>query len=443
MQTLDPREEQNLLSAIKRAVDLVDGGMAPDAAITKVAQDEKYTPGKIKLVCAAYNTGRQTAQREDHKNILDKFAEFSLADADTVIANIYGRSEKKAADDIDSAYSRAPQNWYADREREKLARMQIHVSAATPDPVPTFEKVMGQLDKIKQAAAESRRNLSTKSDVMNIKFAALLNYFRKPVKFRENFGVVEKIASTFFDGEHVGSLMDSVYARLDLSEKYVGSFKVCGEKRAADTTIRPQQGPVDLNEEPYSLIRDCIKSAQEMHAAQEHYTSLIQQAHRLEANVISAYTKKEATTNDQGIFDKTASLPGMYGKLQEIMQAKDLGTDVVHDYIADLDNPSHLTAMRKIKAQAMLNRFMTDPEDPISGHDPERVATAFNEIAAMAPHASENAGTMGPMLRRRLAGKMEPFESKEIIETEGALGSAVGGRTAKAPSKYKDPIAGA
>ena len=159
MQTLDSREEQNLLSAIKRAVDLVDGGMAPDDAITKVARDEKYTPGKIKLVCAACNTGKQTAQREDNKSILDKFAEFPLASADVVIANIYGKSEKNASiSEVDAAYSRAPGNWYAEREREKFARMHIEVKAPAPDPLPTFKKVMGQLDRIKQAAATIRRD---------------------------------------------------------------------------------------------------------------------------------------------------------------------------------------------------------------------------------------------------------------------------------------------
>jgi len=430
MQTLDPREEQNLLSAIKRAVDLVDGGLAPDDAITKVAKDEKYTPGKIKLVCAAYNTGKQTAQREDNKSILDKFAEFPLASADNVIANIYGKSEKSASvSEIDAAYNRAPGNWYADREREKFARMHIEVSAPAPDPIPTFEKVMGQLDKIKQAAAESRRNLSTKSDVMNIKFAALLNYFRLPAKHRETFGVVEKIASTFFDSDSVTSLMDSVYARLDLSEKYVGSFKVCGEKRAADIAIKPQQGPIDLNTEPYSLVRDCVKAAQDMYAAQEEYQRLALQAQHLETNVISAYTKKEAETptfEDDGILKK-AAIPGSqllfsYNQLRNAMVPQgDPDAGRIHDMISELDSADHLNELRKIKTQAMLNRFMTDPDDPISGYDPDRVASAFNEIAAMAPRAAEQAGVLGPLLRRRLAGRVEPFEATEIVKTEKGL----------------------
>jgi hypothetical protein len=455
MQTLDSREEQNLLSAIKRAVDLVDKGTAPDTAITKIAKEEQYTPGKIKLVCAAYNTGRQTAQREENKNILDKFAEFPLACADTVISNIYGKSEKRAADygEVDVAYARAPGDWYADREREKIARMRLPEIAPAPVHVPTFDKVMGQLDNVKHAASESRRDLATKSDTMNIKFAELLNYFRQPVKYREPFGTVEKIASMFFDANHVAPLMDSAYARLDLTEKYVGSFKLCGEKRASDTTLSSKQGPVDTNAAPYSLIRDCIKAAQDMQSAQDRYQVLGQKAQQLEANVISAYTNKTAEVEldfleeasifvkAAGLFDPTRSLLTYNQARTATMPAAPNAEDKrINEMINDLDSADHLTAMRKIKTQAMLNQLMTDPEDPISGYDPDRVMSAYNEIAAMAPHSAEHAGIMGPLLRRRLAGRVEPFEAGEIAKNESTVrGLNLGTtRSTKLPTKPKD-----
>ena len=434
MQTLDSREEQNLLSAIKRAVDLVDKGTAPDTAITKIAKEEQYTPGKIKLVCAAYNTGRQTAQREENKNILDKFAEFPLACADTVISNIYGKSEKRAADygEVDVAYARAPGDWYADREREKIARMRLPEIAKAAAPIPTFDKVMGQLDHVKQAAAESRRDLSTKSDTMNIKFAALLDYFRQPVKYRESFGTVEKIASMFFDAAHVTPLMDSAYARLDLTEKYVGSFKLCGEKRASDTTLSSKQGPVDTDAAPYSLIRDCIKAAQDMQSAQDRYQVLGQKAQQLEANVISAYTNKTAEVEldfleeasifvkAAGLFDPTRGLL-TYNQMQQAIRPGNADDDRAQNMMHELDSADHLTEMRKIKTQAMLNQFMTDSEDPISGYDPDRVANAFNEIATIAPRSAEHPGIMGPLLRRRLAGRVEPFEANELVGTESKM----------------------
>lgn len=449
MQTLDSREEQNLLSAIKRAVDLVDKGTAPDTAITKIAKEEQYTPGKIKLVCAAYNTGRQTAQREENKNILDKFAEFPLACADTVISNIYGKAEKNAADagEVDVAYARAPGDWYVDREREKIARMRLPEIAKAAAPIPTFDKVMGQLDHVKQAAAESRRDLSTKSDTMNIKFAALLDYFRQPVKYRESFGTVEKIASMFFDPAHVTPLMDSAYARLDLTEKYVGSFKLCGEKRASDTTLSSKQGPVDTDAAPYSLIRDCIKAAQDMQSAQDRYQVLGQKAQQLEANVISAYTNKTAEVEldfleeasifvkAAGLFDPTRGLL-TYNQMQQAIRPGNADDDRAQDMMHELDSADHLTAMRKIKTQAMLNQFMTDSEDPISGYDPDRVASAFNEIATIAPRSAEHPGIMGPLLRRRLAGRVEPFEANELVNTETKMRD-LRSRSAPKPSSDK------
>ena len=449
MQTLDSREEQNLLSAIKRAVDLVDKGTAPDTAITKIAKEERYTPGKIKLVCAAYNTGRQTAQREENKNILDKFAEFPLACADTVISNIYGKAEKNAADagEVDVAYARAPGDWYADREREKIARMRLPEIAKAAAPIPTFDKVMGQLDHVKQAAAESRRDLSTKSDTMNIKFAALLDYFRQPVKYRESFGTVEKIASMFFDPAHVTPLMDSAYARLDLTEKYVGSFKLCGEKRASDTTLSSKQGPVDTDAAPYSLIRDCIKAAQDMQSAQDRYQVLGQKAQQLEANVISAYTNKTAEVEldfleeasifvkAAGLFDPTRGLL-TYNQMQQAIRPGNADDDRAQNMMHELDSADHLTEMRKIKTQAMLNQFMTDSEDPISGYDPDRVDSAFNEIATIAPRSAEHAGIMGPILRRRLAGRVEPFEANELVNTETKMRD-LRSRSAPKPSSDK------
>ena len=47
----------------------------------------------------------------------------------------------------------------------------------------------------------------------------------------------------------------------------------------------------------------------------------------------------------------------------------------------DLESPDHEDELRKIRSNAMLTAMMTDPDDPISGHDPARVAEAYNEIA--------------------------------------------------------------
>ncbi len=95
--------------------------------------------------------------------------------------------------------------------------------------------------------------------------------------------------------------------------------------------------------------------------------------------------------------------------------------DLVTDAWLDLEDPEHANELRKIRARAMLTNLMTDPDDPISGHDPETVMNAYNEISTATPRLAENAATLRPALRKRLEGRQEPFEVKEMLDTEKAI----------------------
>jgi hypothetical protein len=173
-----------------------------------------------------------------------------------------------------------------------------------------------------------------------------------------------------------------------------------------------------------------------------------QKAQQLEANVISAYTNKTAEVEldfleEASIFVKSAFIDptraaASYNQLRmagtpsfgDSSELASRATEMAHE----IDSAEHMTNLRKIKTQAMLNQFLTDSEDPISGYDPDRVMSAYNEIAAIAPRSAEHAGIMGPLLRRRLAGRVEPFEAGQLVETESGLrGLNVGVRPYSAP----------
>jgi hypothetical protein len=86
-----------------------------------------------------------------------------------------------------------------------------------------------------------------------------------------------------------------------------------------------------------------------------------------------------------------------------------------------LGSPDHENELRKIRAQVMLSEMMTDSDNPISGHDPEDVLEAYNDIAQFAPRVSEQPAAIQPLLAKRLAGNVEPFEVKEMGDIEKAL----------------------
>jgi len=64
---------------------------------------------------------------------------------------------------------------------------------------------------------------------------------------------------------------------------------------------------------------------------------------------------------------------------------------------------------------------MADPENPISGYEPDEVLSAYNELAQIAPRAAGQPAALQPLLAKRLAGNVEPFEVQEITNLEKGL----------------------
>jgi hypothetical protein len=89
--------EARLRDALDSVVDLVNAGTNPDDAIVKVASQRAIPPGHIGLMVAAYNTGRTTRHREAPSLLLDKAADFPIADAPTILERLYPSKVKSAA----------------------------------------------------------------------------------------------------------------------------------------------------------------------------------------------------------------------------------------------------------------------------------------------------------------------------------------------------------
>src|ERR1017187_5014970 len=101
METLSSTEERCLLNGVKQAVDLVeDCGQSPNDALTKVARDSQWTRGQLRSAVSAFNNGRQVAQWQDSSSLMDKLAEFPLADYDLIHDAVWGAKarEKHASD---------------------------------------------------------------------------------------------------------------------------------------------------------------------------------------------------------------------------------------------------------------------------------------------------------------------------------------------------------
>lgn len=494
--TISDTEEEALVNATKQAVDLVAAGKTPNEAIEKVARDNGFGAGRIRVISHAYNTGQQLAQWRGGGGILDKLASYPLADAEHIIGQIYG-TEKAAAVQISPDYA-SPPDWLPNTRKAGLEKaaaalpVQVVPPPNPPDPMTAVRARFNMVDRAKQASDDLSRRASAAADQVRTAVAGLVGYFRKAAFDRRPFEEVEATARSYF-GADVTPLMDMVYSQ--------ARMKALHEKRASDKTPLLKQA-ADLTASPFSLIKLALDQAAHCRKLREAHTTSEKQLAEAKENVSRPFAKAGAAPQqaDSGpwsadaakLFEKKAFGFGTevaaiaagdiiahkathktedgeddpYGDVSDIdravnevrdqarirlpmqktatgilgapamgaalgtMLGRTVGTvpqpkdDLVEDAWMDLEDPEHQNELRRIRAHAMLNQLLTDPDEPISAHPPEKVMNAYNEIAAATPRVAENIATLRPILRKRLEGHPETFETKEMIDLEKGIAGA-------------------
>ena len=443
MQSLNKSDESKLLNGVKLAATYVDKqGMTPNDALVKVSEELSLLPGQARAAVNAFNNGRQLAQWKANSPVLDKLAEFPLADFDVVKEKVWGGSTKSANDHytrpattIHSDYSKDP-GWVNLRDKRALASVNIPTRFGNEKLAASSHEVS---EKSQQAASSAWSNFdmsrrtyedlrskhAAADDRLSINVNRLANYFKKFAQDRLPFDVVEKAASVYY-GTKGQFLMDAVAERFPR------------EKRAADTGGYYDK-PVDRDQAPFTLIKAAMDAArflcdsqvelqnakQAMDAAKEALNPFSQAPPQKgqESTESSPYlipesagAEKEASGLITGALIGGASKPIMEGII-----GGDANDKAVAKAESQLASPDHENELRKIKAQVMLADMMSDTDNPISGYEPEEVLDAYNNLSQLAPRLSDQPAAIQPLLAKRLAGNTEPFEIKEISDIEKSL----------------------
>jgi hypothetical protein len=445
-QTLSKEAEQGVIDAVKRAVSLVDdGGLTPDAAIEKIARAERWGPDMIKFASYAYNTGRQTAQREAAGDALSKFADFAIADPEKVAAAIWPATvdRVKAATGASAEYA-SPPAWIAakaasDRRtvllaphREKVAR-DGPTGPAGPRGMDAGELV-DRMRHLKRAADEARVASAREYDRLIVNFNALAGYFKRAAMDRIPLAHAEYGLSAYF-GDAGTRLVDYVAVRNNAKEARYAP----GVKLAAVVSV-------DLAEAPWSLAKACIDQGAAVAAARVKHASAAQAvddfvgkyevlrpfvrgdrsnksaAAPAQAGPWSALSDTPAPAKSAGLLGWTGFSLVNNGTKNLLDSALSGGPDAEQRVNGDwekLEDPAHDAELTKIRTESMLSDLMHD--EVLSGYHPEQILNAYNQIAQMAPRTARNQLPTLALLRRHLSGNMEPHETNQITQMEQGL----------------------
>lgn len=430
MRPLSDDDEQQLYAGVKMAVDLVENqGLSPNDAMLKVAQAFNYGPGFLRAACNAFNTGRQLSQWNSEASVLDKLAGFELANYEKVLTSLSGSQAEKQAASSSSAY--VPIITYADREsdffKRQLLPSQTEKSAELQVPQPAtvaFQKLAVAVERSQLAVDACRKHKTAAKLAFDTSLAALQSYFSKASYDRLPVATVEHAVALRY-----GKLGQSLMACIVTPAGQ-------GEKRAADLP-RNWQGffnPVDYTAQPYTLVADVLQKAkalQKAAATLERAESATISANEKLAAAVALITEpvkpvtvsltpnlfaEKAAGLDAGSLAAGFALPRMLAEEQKSQHPGKLEAA-----INELDSPEHLNEMRKIRAQTVLTQLMSDPDNPLSGYDPEAVLQAYNEMVQLSPRLADQPASVGPLLNKRMMGNVEPFEVGETLKLEQGL----------------------
>lgn len=430
MNKLSKEAEDRLLSAIEKTAAFVNTGMAPNDAIVKAAQEDNVPVGHVRLMVHAYNTGRTTRQRADGADVLEKSADFDIADADTVMARLCPAQVKTAAaqqreEVVSTVYQLSPRGLLERRAASELRKSAAAVDWSTwaggrptsyeEDPTRRMQRAYCDAERLQRKTAEARRVMAAARDRMAADFTELADFFRRPDA--PALAVVRGQADMML-GEKAAQVLDELIA------VFPELPQLPRQKRAhyEPDRLAPVSG------EAFSLLSQFLDGLDSYKAAKAAYEKTARDNHIAAEEMLRPFADAPQSVLDEPEFsttdEKTAAFPTWLWGTELLSRTYKNLADVggksspVAKAQAKLTDPGHEQALRNVQAAATLQDLMLN--DPVlGGHDPDEVMRGFNEIMELAPHASGSRGQMQALLRKRMEqGVFDPFEVDQILSME-------------------------
>ncbi len=258
MKDLSKADERRAMDALEGAIEQVGKGVSPNDALTKAAQDNKFTAPMTQRLIEAYNISK-TLHHFKTEDGEKKASSFPVADPNVIFGALFPKDpeteQKKAASALHPDYLVGG----VSDDFMKVADVELPVMVEKPplpyerDPGAMAKRAFDGRNKLvvtqKRAAAEAR---SFYFKMLNAVDRAV-DYWRQ-VGPREDFALVEKRAVATY-GPVGQSLIDLIYGQGGLDDRRLNV------KRASAEALDGREAMFDATQEPYNHVADAILMA--------------------------------------------------------------------------------------------------------------------------------------------------------------------------------------
>lgn len=399
-------DETKLAKAITSVVEKQTAGETPTDALFKTAMELSLQPGEIRTVAHSVNTGMQLDQMENGKDASSRFAPFALCDPESVIDRLL--------DSHKTSFDRPEKN---DNSLAKIAACRPSVSG----PATGRTKVA--------FAAAPAAPTSTLTPVGSVKKRAAIQaktaYLNSRMQLGREIKKLAQLLTIHGQSDYILALKQAAIAKHGDEAVTVLFRSACKEAGWAEDHLEKAFRNPASNVKLATSDHPLLKQVEECVGACVKAADFLAEFNR-QTQVCSPVAKKAGfrpSLKTGGAMDVALGnilASSFYGP-----NANRMGTagQFVNKKQEELDDPLQDQKLRNIRTQSMLSQLLTNEQDPLGGTHPLLASEAYNELTALAPRASQQAAIVAPWLRRRLEGKIEPFEAKAVADTEKVLKS--------------------
>lgn len=411
---LTQNDETKLATAITSVVGKQASGDTPTDALFKTATELGLQPGEVRTVAHSVNTGMQLDQMENGKSASSRFASFPLCDPEAVIGRMM--------DGVKTSFEDAP-------ERGNTLLKIASCRPAAPSMTANRTKVAFAAAPAAPSSSLTPTGSSKKKDLFKAKVACLNARMELGQSIRKLAGLLTTYAGT----DYILTLKQAATAKHGAEAVTVLFRSACKEAGWAEDHLEkayrsgPTNTKIATSDHPVLMQVDecvgkCVKAADFL-AEFNRQTQVCSPARK--AAGFKPSLGKIGGAMDVALGNILAS--SFYGP-----NANRMGSagQFVNKKQEELDDPLQDQKLRNIRTQGMLSQLLTNPQDSLGGTHPLLASEAYNELSSLAPRASQQPAIVAPWLRRRLEGKVEPFEAKAVADTEKVLK----GNTASGPA---------
>lgn len=405
----------------------VHTGYPPNAALEKVAMDNNLLPGHIRLLAQAYNSGLSNYNLHEVHDI-ERLHGSVLADADTVIKELYPSVSKKAE---------AEPEWVSLWYMKPLAE---HCKEAFDDDASLIDPTVVP-EEPQRCQASLERELRALYEEMLLKKASLETNLLQLESIIEN--ELEELEAYFkrADAIHPQEVSDNCYVVNKKMASIVDHISY-PKGRSYRTFI-----PVDWQSPPYSIIDDIYNNVLRLAEVKEAYDSVAQEVDAVNEKFASlgksAQGRGSQKKEDEGalrqFFRETEPLyrgakEVAHGLVQSVPQVASTASTlqkavrtVTDTDITPRKSPEKLLSspdvfganaatVKVLLADLMLN-------DPIiSNYPPEEVYKSFAKLLQLAPGIATRSEPLRLSLRKLLTMKeLEPIDIEQLTRLDQSL----------------------